>query len=491
MKQQVAITNLTIPKHGNARANQIMALASGICLAALFYLNGSFNMSGFPLPEPQNEPSMASGGAGYKTTATTSVSTITTKALAFKALLSTTQQATLEQSYTTTLARKWSNLPCGASCRNGIEFGTLTATQLTAALDVIKEALGTTTNNGYDEFYKNYIAEAYLHANGGGSGYDSTLRWICFLNTPTSTGAWMLQFGGHHYAANIAFNNGHVIGATPFFQGLEPKSFTWNSATYAPLDDEKNAFQAMLGSLSSTELNSATLSASFSDCVMIPGETNGGTSAFPAYTLGLSCASLTSAQKNLVQAAIATYVEDVDATTAAAITAAYTADIDNTYISWRGTGTAGTANSFLTTNGDYVRISGPAVWIEFTCQNGVVISGQIHYHTVWRDRVHDYGVDLTGPAIDGGSTANVADATKSKVINVYPNPANDQLTISLNNTISEGNIMVMNMTGQVIKILKNQNGTSMQLNISDLPAGNYVVKIQDKSGISTGKFSKL
>ncbi|MGC4056592.1 MAG: DUF3500 domain-containing protein [Chitinophagaceae bacterium] len=104
---------------------------------------------------------------------------------------------------------------------------------------VIQAALGTGTNDGYDEFHKNYIAEAYLHAAGGGSGYDTTLRWISFLNTPSETGAWMLQFGGHHYAANISFNNGHVIGATPFFQGLEPKSFTWGSDTYAPLDDEK------------------------------------------------------------------------------------------------------------------------------------------------------------------------------------------------------------------------------------------------------------
>src|SRR4051794_29044730 len=52
-------------------------------------------------------------------------------------LLSSTQQATLEQAYTPALARKWSNLPCANTCRNGIGLGTLTPDQLTAALDVI------------------------------------------------------------------------------------------------------------------------------------------------------------------------------------------------------------------------------------------------------------------------------------------------------------------------------------------------------------------
>src|SRR5262245_48885930 len=55
------------------------------------------------------------------------VSEVVAKALAFKAMLNATQQATLEQAYTTTLARRWSNLPCGSSCRNGIQLGSLNA----------------------------------------------------------------------------------------------------------------------------------------------------------------------------------------------------------------------------------------------------------------------------------------------------------------------------------------------------------------------------
>jgi hypothetical protein len=63
--------------------------------------------------------------------------------------------------------------------------------------------------------------------------------------------------------------------------------------------------------------------------------------------------------------------------------ATYTAELDNTYILYSGT-------TALDTKNDYVRIDGPHVWIEFSVQNGIIMSG-VHHHSVWRDRVNDYG----------------------------------------------------------------------------------------------------
>lgn len=484
-------SNPSTLRTSDARLIRLMILVSGLLLTGVFYMNGTFSRLFTAVQPSAPEPQIAAAAPAY-TDQTASVSDVVTKALAFKALLTTTQQATLQQTYTTTLARKWSNLPCGASCRNGIEFGVLTSAELTAAMQVIQATLSSNANDGYDEFVQNRLAESYLHTHGGGSGYDSTLRWISFLNTPSATGPWMLQFGGHHYAANIAFNNGHVIGATPFFEGLEPTSFAWGSATYAPLTDEHDAMTAMLASLTTTQLATAKLTTTFSDCTMVPGESNGGTGTFPATKVGIACSALSTTQKNLVLAAIGHYVNDMDTATANAIMAVYTSEIDGTYIAYTGSGTSGNASSFLNTNSNYVRIDGPTVWIELACQNGVVFSGQIHYHTVWRDHSHDYGVDLTGAAIDQSSVAGISEVKATQHIMLYPNPANDNISLSFGTTIKDGTLMVISAaTGQSVKMTTHVQGKDLQVDVSGLAPGLYIVKIEDKGTIYTGKFSKL
>ena len=498
-------TNSNIPYNTFARTKVIQLFnlqnflllfsAAGICV--MFYqsyvLQKKKEATTTSLITPVNDhetPPVVNETAGVN--ATNDVNAIVTDALAFYNMLSSSQQSTLQLTYSTTLARKWSNLPCGSTCRNGIQLGTnLTSAQYAAAMKVAKDALSKTTNEGYDEFHQMNLAEAYLHANGGGSGYDSTLRWMAFLNVPSTTGPWMLQFGGHHYAANISFNNGHVIGATPFFMGLEPKSFTYNAVAYDPLGGERDAFRAAFASLSSAQLSAASISSSFSDCVMIPGESNGGTATFPAVATGQALSSLTSTQQNLVLNVIKLYVGDMDDATATAVMEGYTTDISKTYISYHGSGTAGNATSFLTTQGDYMRISGPNVWIEFSCQGGVVIKGEIHYHTVWRDRSHDYGVDLKGTAIDTSVPTGIAELNTTVPLSVYPNPASNEITIQLPVQSADANAFIINAgSGQIMKQMQHLNGASLNFDISDLASGNYILKIQDQGTVYSGRISK-
>lgn len=323
------------------------------------------------------------------------VSDLVTKALAFKALLTTAQQQVLEQTYTTTLARRWSNLPCGANCRNGIQLGSLTTEQLAAAVEVIRAAMGTVANEGSDEFNQIRLADTYLGQNGGGSGYSQGIYFLSFLNTPSTTGAWMIQFGGHHYGANIAYNQGHVVGPTPLFEAIEPLSFTLNGTTYAPLMQERDALAAMLASLTAAQLATAKLTQTFSDTTMTPGESNGGNGTFPTTKVGLAVSTLSTAQKQLVLEAMKPWVRDMDDSVAANLLAIYQNELDTTYIAFTGNGVAGDASSFLNANTNYARIDGASVWIEFACQNGVVFRNQIHYHTVWRDHARDYGKDLS------------------------------------------------------------------------------------------------
>lgn len=348
------------------------------------------------------------------TVAPAAVADVVAKALAFKALLTSTQIAQLELSYTANLARRWSNLPCAGTCRNGIQLGSLTPTQLAAALEVIKAAAGTVANEGSDEFNQIRLADTILAANNtaGGPGnfsYGEGFYYLAFLNTPSTTTPWMLQYGGHHYGANISFNGGHVVSTTPLFEALEPLSFTTNNVTYTPLSQERDALAAMLASLSTSQLAAAKLTATFADVTLSPGESNGGSGTFPTTKVGIAVSSLSAAQKQLVFAAMKPWVQDMDDTVAANLLAIYQSELDGTYIAFTGNGVSGDASSFLNANTNYARIDGPSVWIEFACQGGIVFRNQIHYHTVWRDHVRDYGQDLSlTTALDAAGASSLS-----------------------------------------------------------------------------------
>jgi hypothetical protein len=327
-------------------------------------------------------------GSSTDCSSATGAAKVVCLANAFLATLTTTQQASVVLTLNLSNAQRWSNLPCALSCRNGLLFSSLTSAQLTAAKAVAQAAFGTTAGEGYDEFSQVMAADNYLGQTA--SGYSSGNYVIAFLGTPTTSGKWMLQIGGHHYAQNITYDAGVVTSITPLHQGVEPKgSFTYSGTTYSgPLESEHTAMQEMLGSFTSTELASAKISSTFSDCLMIPGST---TNTFPTTKQGIKVSTLSTAAQAKVLAAMMPWINDVDATAAAAFTTIYQNELANTYVCYASntSAVAGTASSFLTTNTDYVRIDGPSVWIELICQTGVVLSG-IHYHSVMRDHSRDY-----------------------------------------------------------------------------------------------------
>ena len=327
------------------------------------------------------------------------------------------------------------------------------------------------------------LADAYLGSNGGGSGYSAGNYIIAFLGTPSTTGKWLLQFGGHHYAQNISYNAGKVIGTTPSHQGVEPLSFTSSGTTYAPLKSEHAGMLAMLCSLSTTELTSAKLSTSFSDVALGPGKDG----QFPATKLGLKCSNLTAAQKTLVINAMKPWLQDADDASGAALLAVYTSEIDNTYISYSG-------NATLATNGDYVRIDGPSVWIELVCQNGVVFSG-IHYHAIYRDHSRDYGASgvLTTVKEVFGSVTD----TQFKVNELFPNPLSTVTNISLTlNFSSKVRVNIFDLAGREVGIISNEEMTvgehnlivNRNLNGNILSTGIYICKISVEN--TNGQFGQ-
>jgi hypothetical protein len=157
-------------------------------------------------------------------------------------------------------------------------------------------------------------------------------------------------------------------------------AFSQNGRTYQPLEQERQAFAAMLTNLNDSEKAKAKLPYTFRDVMLGPGKDG----QFPTTKQGQKVGDLSQAEKKLVLNAIRLYVSDLDPATAAIVLARYTAELADTYIAYAGSGT-------MSQQDDYVRIDGPNVWIEYSAQRGIVIRDIPHPHSVWRDRTGDYG----------------------------------------------------------------------------------------------------
>ena len=317
--------------------------------------------------------------------AATGLARVVCLAEAFKATLTPAQVALVQRPYSKADAVRWSNFPQQFSRpqRVGIGLGTLTVSQLAAAKALMAAALAPgVPNEGYDELEGGLAADDYLGTATHQTGtFGRGNFYLAFLGTPSLTGQWELQYGGHHYAFATTYKAGKVAGVTPTFRGVEPMiPVTANGHTYQPMEQERQAFAALLGSLSSQQQSAARLTTSFHDVLLGPGQDG----QFPATKQGLRLGTLSAAQQQLALRALQHYTNDLDAATAAPVLALYAAQLPDTYLAYAGSGT-------MSQGGDYVRLDGPRLWLEYSGQDSRDFPGTVHPHSVWRDHLSDYG----------------------------------------------------------------------------------------------------
>lgn len=393
----------------------LLLAASGIALAAGVVVAGLVSRTSHAAPPTAPEKQASSPAALLTSTDTDSV---VEAANAFLATLSEKQRATVQPELTARNAARWSNLPITFVPRNGLYFRDLNAAQTAAALKVARLALG---KEGFTRFGELRAADELLAkvdtgigggpplgnfsappptgpggfggpggplpGVGGQFGRPRKLEYgagdysIAFLGKPSKTVPFLLQLGGHHLAFNLYYK-GASGTATPYFLGVEPTSWKDNSGkTHAPLAPMRDAMYGLVHSLTPPQQTQARLTARFADVYVGPGRDN----QFPARE-GVAVSSLSAASQNFVKKAITAWTGDN--AQAAVYRKQYFAELDQTKIAYSG-------SVDLSNHGDYVRIDGPHVWIEFACQNGIVYHNQIHYHTIWRDRTSDYGAEFS------------------------------------------------------------------------------------------------
>ncbi|MGZ4089660.1 MAG: T9SS type A sorting domain-containing protein, partial [Bacteroidia bacterium] len=85
----------------------------------------------------------------------------------------------------------------------------------------------------------------------------------------------------------------------------------------------------------------------------------------------------------------------------------------------------------------------------------------------------------------GTSVAAINNTSAS--LSVYPNPASNMVSVNVSNVNETAFVEVYNAIGQVVISAKDISGSSMELNVSALAKGVYVVKLTSGKEVSNTK----
>jgi hypothetical protein len=308
-----------------------------------------------------------------------------TAAAAFLTTLTREQRAAAVRTYGKGDAIKWSNLPLTLAPRVGVRLGDLNAGQTAAADALLRTAL---SSCGIEMLSNIRAADGVLKPQDSRKiGWDPANYFVAFVGEPSADRPWSLKVDGHHLAYNVTFNAPQV-SATPLFDGVEPVEFKVGDRSYEPLAAQAGAMRSLATALAAVP--AAKLEGEFRDVTR--GSTPQGDTNFPttypegAAGRGVGYSALTPNQQVRVREAMERWLELPNGAISKPLMATYAAPaaLAQTYV-----GVAGAPD--LGTPGSYVRIDGPRVWIEFIVQPAVADPKKVHYHTIWRDKVADYG----------------------------------------------------------------------------------------------------
>ena len=96
---------------------------------------------------------------------------------------------------------------------------------------------------------------------------------------------------------------------------------------------------------------------------------------------------------------------------------------------------------------------------------------------------------ITATATEPANTAIEVTMNPNFTINLFPNPAGDQLNVSVEGVDNKTEIKVYNLMGKLVMQQESSNPL-IQLNISKLSAGFYMVHVNDGGETRSAKFVK-
>jgi hypothetical protein len=93
--------------------------------------------------------------------------------------------------------------------------------------------------------------------------------------------------------------------------------------------------------------------------------------------------------------------------------------------------------------------------------------------------------------ISGSITLSNKEFEFSSLISIFPNPATNTLTIKDTSKSSDVLVEVYDIAGRVVKSSKYNLNSDLNLDISSLNSGNYILKLNSEKGSTFKKFIKI
>lgn len=92
--------------------------------------------------------------------------------------------------------------------------------------------------------------------------------------------------------------------------------------------------------------------------------------------------------------------------------------------------------------------------------------------------------------VDSVSTIGIMEINENNSIFVYPNPGNNQITVTTNGTFQNASFNLKNLAGQLIMNQKYINGKSFSFDIVNEPTGVYLIEVLNENTCTRLKFIK-
>ena len=150
--------------------------------------------------------------------------------------------------------------------------------------------------------------------------------------------------------------------------------------------------------------------------------------------------------------------------------------------------TTGTAVANFTAISPVITTPADVTWHEYTYSLNAY-SGQQIYVAIQCTSDDQFGFAVDDFQVTAMVTASAQDFFANH-FSMFPNPTKNVLNLSVKNGLAINEINVIDLNGRIVKNVKSGFETDMQINVSDLTSGLYLIDIKTAEGTATSKFIK-